>query len=992
MYSRPFPRRPNGDALNDLAAAPLTCLIMLLTFQPAFRTGINLVVSFNLKLFGGASLEGENGAVRGRAAHKRRLALLALLVTARGRTIARERLIAYLWPESDADAGRHLLSESLYVLRKALGENAFVVAGDEIGVDPAVVTCDVAAFEEALSAGEAERAVGLYAGPFMDGFYVSDAAEFERWADAERDRLARMYAKALETLAESREGPGEWTAAVEWWRRLFSHDPYNSRVALRLMTALDAAGERAAAIKLAGTHAALLQEELGAQPEPAVLSLAERLRAEPAPAAEPPPRPSSHLLTLPSSAGDAGQEESATAVLVEDPPALAPPAEPMLPPPEQQVIDEAPARPAPRSRWRRHVAMALLALAAAILIFWLGVWTREPRAGVTVAVFPFEPAGEAGGLAMGNPGELQRLFSSAFTLVPGLWTVDAPLPGKASSWREVPLSKLRRQARSSEAAYVVVPEVLSTTPLRMQISVRDARTWELVGRDNSAPDEPVVGAVQRMGLTLARTVADREHLDSGPVAYLLGASDSTSALSQFMVATNILRAGDAQNARSQFRRAIAADSSFLLAYHRLSVAETWHPNWDFAAAREAVDAGLARREFARPIDVELLQAQRYFVMREGKDAMDRFTRLTVNDPSLLDGWFGKGESVFHYHGLHGGSPLDALSAFEQMIRMDSTFSPAYEHLAEIAVRLNDERRARRYASRVQGMKEGPSYRLAASIRFGSVSERRNAFMVLDTAPRNTISNLVRIFAYDPEMVDTLGTLLMRRPDPDRRQGAQYRVAALAALGRWPAALATWQSVPPEAFDKWMVHAHLAGYRTPQGAEMLRWARTFVEENGGPDFRARHAKTKDPFRALVHLALLEGDSADLEFLMSRLGESARRADPSDPEPEGLLASLRARQSLLAGDTAGAIHQLEKSLERAPWWVSAWAPLADASPQRLLLAELLAATRRPREAERWLNSFGNIGAVGDLLYMERVERLRARLGSSGTARSQRVHTSR
>ena len=48
---------------------------------------------FALNLLGGAALTGANGPVDGRAAHKRRIALLAILAIARGRTVGRERII-----------------------------------------------------------------------------------------------------------------------------------------------------------------------------------------------------------------------------------------------------------------------------------------------------------------------------------------------------------------------------------------------------------------------------------------------------------------------------------------------------------------------------------------------------------------------------------------------------------------------------------------------------------------------------------------------------------------------------------------------------------------------------------------------------------------------------------------------------------------------------------------------------------------------------------
>jgi DNA-binding SARP family transcriptional activator/TolB-like protein len=263
---------------------------------------------FPVNLLGGAVLHVSGGPVTGRAAHRRRLALLAILSIARGRTVGRERIIGLLWPDHRIDAARHLLSESLYVLRKELGEDAFVSAGDEVGLNPAVVLSDVAEFERAMEEGRLEDGTRLYRGPFMDGFFVSGAAEFERWAQTERDRLARAFTRALECLAEEADAAGRAQDAAGWWRRLAVHDPYNSRVGMRLMLALDAAGERAAALWFAESHTTLLREELGVEPEPEFAGLVERLRTEPVrlpphpPASPPPPGPGAEEQRGPSAA------------------------------------------------------------------------------------------------------------------------------------------------------------------------------------------------------------------------------------------------------------------------------------------------------------------------------------------------------------------------------------------------------------------------------------------------------------------------------------------------------------------------------------------------------------------------------------------------------------------------------------------------------------------------------------------------------------------
>ncbi|MDQ3607250.1 MAG: hypothetical protein M3418_13810 [Gemmatimonadota bacterium] len=236
---------------------------------------------FSLLLFGGASLRSSEQPLSGPVTQRRRLALLALLAVSGGRAVTRDRLIAQLWPESDTDRARHLLSESLYVIRKALGDDAVLAAGDELRLNPEVVATDVAEFEEALERGEVDHAVSLYRGPFLDGFFLGEAAEFERWAEGERTRLARCYERALDTKAKAHEAADDFSAAAEAWRQLAVADPYNSRVALQFMRALAATGDRAGALQHARVHTLLLREEFDAEPDPEIAAYAERLRTEP---------------------------------------------------------------------------------------------------------------------------------------------------------------------------------------------------------------------------------------------------------------------------------------------------------------------------------------------------------------------------------------------------------------------------------------------------------------------------------------------------------------------------------------------------------------------------------------------------------------------------------------------------------------------------------------------------------------------------------------
>jgi DNA-binding SARP family transcriptional activator len=212
---------------------------------------------------------------------RHRLALLTLLALAPGRCSTRDRLMALLWPESDAERARQLLNQAVYQLRKALGEDAVLSAGDELRLNVDVVEADAASFDEAVARGDPAGAAAMYQGPLLDGFFLNDAPEFERWVDRERERLAGSYANALEALADAALARRDFPAAAQWWQARAAHDPYDSRVALRLMQALDAGGNRAGALQLATTHTRLLADEFGIVPPPEVAALVERLRQTP---------------------------------------------------------------------------------------------------------------------------------------------------------------------------------------------------------------------------------------------------------------------------------------------------------------------------------------------------------------------------------------------------------------------------------------------------------------------------------------------------------------------------------------------------------------------------------------------------------------------------------------------------------------------------------------------------------------------------------------
>jgi serine/threonine-protein kinase len=210
---------------------------------------------------------------------RRQLAVLGLLAAAGARGVPRDKLIGCLWPESAADNARHALEQLLYSLRRQV-PGALAAGADPLRLDPAAVATDVAEFSTRLAAGDLAGAIALYRGPFLDGFFLNGAPEFEHWVDRERTRLSDEYERALRTLADHAETSGRRTEEIDIRRRLAHADPLAERATTDLVRALAAAGDWTGATRAARDYMARAREDLPGVAVPDLERLVERLREE----------------------------------------------------------------------------------------------------------------------------------------------------------------------------------------------------------------------------------------------------------------------------------------------------------------------------------------------------------------------------------------------------------------------------------------------------------------------------------------------------------------------------------------------------------------------------------------------------------------------------------------------------------------------------------------------------------------------------------------
>ena len=234
----------------------------------------------SLRVFGGLSIENGGQPIVGAAAQRSRLLLLAVLAVSGEKEVSRERLHALLWPDSDFERARKALNQALFALRRDLSKEDLTLGSSTLRLNPAVINSDVGDFLRSLDAGDLSSAVNAYAGCLLDGIHFRASVEADEWIDQERGRLKQAYENALRKLAADAEAIGKHQVAIDLMRKLAASDPLSSTVAISLMNALAAGGDRAAALRHARIYAALVRDQLGIEGSPDVERLSQEIAAQ----------------------------------------------------------------------------------------------------------------------------------------------------------------------------------------------------------------------------------------------------------------------------------------------------------------------------------------------------------------------------------------------------------------------------------------------------------------------------------------------------------------------------------------------------------------------------------------------------------------------------------------------------------------------------------------------------------------------------------------
>ncbi len=123
-----------------------------------------------------------------------------------------------------------------------------------------------------------QTALTAVRGEFLEGFSLPDAPDFDHWASVEREACQRRLETICERLTRQQLAAGEGRDALHTAGQWVARAPLSEAAYQALMEAHFLSGDRTAALQAYGRCAQMLREDLGLEPAPETIALAERIK------------------------------------------------------------------------------------------------------------------------------------------------------------------------------------------------------------------------------------------------------------------------------------------------------------------------------------------------------------------------------------------------------------------------------------------------------------------------------------------------------------------------------------------------------------------------------------------------------------------------------------------------------------------------------------------------------------------------------------------
>ena len=916
-------------------------------------------MTIQLRTLGSLDLRSSQGEeLRQVLAQPKRFALLVYLVAGRGAFHRRDTLFTLFWPESGAERARSSLRTALHFLRRALGPEVITGRGtEEVAVAPGTVWCDAAAFEAELEAGRAEAALELYRGPFLAGFNLAGMGEWERWLGEERERLHRRAVEAAESLAARAEEEGDPRAVMRWARHAAALEPDDEGTLRRLMERLASIGDRAGAVYAYEEFARRLRADCQAEPSRQTRALADEIRggaAEP----DPPAIPAARSVVVDARPATLRARPSVDHVAISRD--AHPPKAPMLAP-----------RTRRRSAWVAALAVVICAAAVGV---WRYTGARAVDAAPTlVAVLPFAVYGR-GELAYLREGMVD-LLSTKLDGAGDLRSVDARtlLAALAPCATTGPAAAAEAAGRLG-AGLFVLGSVVDAGPRLQLRAVLYRRTAEGPKTEADAAVEGARDSLPRLVDRLtAQLLAGRLR---GPGARLqrlaVLTTPSVPALKAYLQGESALRGGHYGEAKEALQRAVAEDSTFALAWYRLSVAVAQSGERTGTAARQAVRYA----DRLEPYDRLLLQAWLAAWHFRYPDAERMYRQAVAARPDDVEAWSQLAQVLFHGGAPRGRPNAESRPAWERVLALEGDNVEAMGYLARIALAEGRLADADTLLARALALNPDGDRALVWRGYRGVALGDREALAAAAAGLRRESDLSAWVIAW--RMVDDTQNPAAARPlvEPllDPLRPARIRASGHVLLAHTELARGRWSAARPHLDSAAELDPRVALQARAQlsvlpflpvdsatvervRAELMALPQGLVDAPPGVEPRGTFAAKEFPELQLHALGLLEARRGDHTAAF----RYARQLDGFDPPTRGmrmrgpLLADgVRAHAAWIRGRPADGLAVIDSAWQEFDRKPEVFPYLLDSGHPRFIRAELLRMAGRDREALRWYRS--------------------------------------
>ncbi len=380
-------------------------------------------------------------------------------------------------------------------------------------------------------------------------------------------------------------------------------------------------------------------------------------------------------------------------------------------------------------------------IAAAVVVILAALFTRlgTPTSSVVagadvIAVLPFNVSGAS----VDYLGEgMVDLLSANLNGVGGIRTVDSRRV--ISTWTKrggesgFGLDGALAVAREVDAGSVLIGSVVEVgNSVRFNAELYSVNGNEIARAQLDGPADDVLTLIDSLSLRLLRAAwRSNEPLPSISVSGIT--SGSMDAIRAYLRGASFYREGQWDSAVVAFEEAVRHDSTFALAHYHLASSNGWIGGLGSPAQRPAIEAAVRFADRLPERDRAVVMAYDHF-QRNEIAAIDTLRAYVSRYPSDALGWHLLGDVQYHARPVLGLSREEYLEPFDRAIELDSSFSPAALHPAEIALQSRDETLYRRYTKLLPAsVQQAAQLRQLGSLTFGGLDAGLAALDTLATS-------------------------------------------------------------------------------------------------------------------------------------------------------------------------------------------------------------------------------------------------------------------